>query len=184
MQQNSQVVKLNVGGKKYGTTIATLTQDGDNFFTTLIKNHEQTIKDSKYIFIDRDADYFRFILNYLRQPLTWTIPTNIDIEMLKHEADFYGLTNLLIILNKSNDFVNKYGMYNGFAIRVDSDTFNLWTLTTTIEKDFGFEDIKNGDITDLCYTISNYINKFNKIGYQFISTVTMSKRTVYLFKAK
>lgn len=63
------IVKLNIGGHKYTTTIKTLTQNGttENFFTALVSNKFTPILDDEgYYFIDRDGTYFRPILDYLR----------------------------------------------------------------------------------------------------------------------
>jgi hypothetical protein len=49
---NSQdIVKLNIGGVKYMTTVATLTSQSDNFFTALLKRDQPVQKDSDGEFV-------------------------------------------------------------------------------------------------------------------------------------
>ncbi|KAK6051605.1 K+ channel tetramerization domain protein [Cooperia oncophora] len=62
-----QVVSLNVGGQRFATSSHTLTWIPDSFFTSLLSGRIPTVRDdSGAIFIDRDPDVFRIILNYLR----------------------------------------------------------------------------------------------------------------------
>ncbi|KIH44462.1 K+ channel tetramerization domain protein [Ancylostoma duodenale] len=62
-----QIVNLNVGGHRFATSSHTLTWIPDSFFTSLLSGRIPTVRDdSGAIFIDRDPDVFRIILNYLR----------------------------------------------------------------------------------------------------------------------
>ena len=61
------IVKLNVGGQHFTTSLQTLTRDPYSMLAAMFSGrHEvQTTEDGSF-FIDRDGTYFRFILNYLR----------------------------------------------------------------------------------------------------------------------
>jgi hypothetical protein len=64
---SGDIVHLNVGGTRFSTSRITLTQICDSFFSSLLSGRIQSLKDEKgAIFIDRDPDLFRLILNYLR----------------------------------------------------------------------------------------------------------------------
>ncbi|CAF5217253.1 unnamed protein product, partial [Rotaria magnacalcarata] len=59
---------LNVGGKKYTTSIETLTRETDTFFTALFSGRWQLAVDpnDNSIFIDRNGQVFTHILEWLR----------------------------------------------------------------------------------------------------------------------
>lgn len=90
---SDQLVKLNVGGKKYITARSTLFSKGENFFTVLLENDlgdgVPCVKDEEgYIFIDRDGELFRHVLNYLRTGKLYK-PDNLPTAQLELELDFY-----------------------------------------------------------------------------------------------
>ena len=64
----NQKIGLNVGGKIYTTTRATLTSDPDSFFCAMLKGETETPLDEygNYL-IDRDGEIFRDVLNYLQR---------------------------------------------------------------------------------------------------------------------
>uniref|UniRef100_W6NAN1 Potassium channel domain containing protein n=1 Tax=Haemonchus contortus TaxID=6289 RepID=W6NAN1_HAECO len=89
-----QVVSLNVGGQRFATSSHTLTWIPDSFFTSLLSGRIPTVRDdSGAIFIDRDPDVFRIILNYLRTKQVDL--SNIAPSTLKHEAQYFGLAPLV-----------------------------------------------------------------------------------------
>ena len=56
--ENTEVVKLNVGGKKYMTTYSTLSSRGSNALTALLDNVREgrvtsTVDSDGFIFVDR-----------------------------------------------------------------------------------------------------------------------------------
>lgn len=64
---SNQIVKLNIGGYKYETTVNTLTSGNPNFFSSLLLNDIPSFQDENgYYFIDRDGKYFEPILEFLR----------------------------------------------------------------------------------------------------------------------
>ncbi|KHJ79435.1 hypothetical protein OESDEN_20919 [Oesophagostomum dentatum] len=89
-----QIVNLNVGGQRFATSSHTLTWIPDSFFTSLLSGRIPTVRDdSGAIFIDRDPDVFRIILNYLRTKQVDL--SNIAPSTLKHEAQYFGLAPLV-----------------------------------------------------------------------------------------
>lgn len=90
------IVKFNVGGKVHTTTSVTLTSAGDNFLSRLVShNMSSTLIDGAY-FIDRDGKMFTLVLNYLRMPNHYELPSEGDtLRALRQEADFYDIIALV-----------------------------------------------------------------------------------------
>nr|CAG4643955.1 EOG090X0689 [Lepidurus arcticus] len=101
--QTSDIIYLNVGGTRFGTSRQTLTWIPDTFFTAMLSGRISTLHDDTgAIFIDRDPSLFSHILNYLR-----TKEINVleyeAARALRHEADFYGITPLVRRLSLVED---------------------------------------------------------------------------------
>jgi len=65
------LVRLNVGGRRYMTTLSTLQSKGENFLTRLAEYYSRgdisvRTDEKGYIFIDRNGEVFQVILDYLR----------------------------------------------------------------------------------------------------------------------
>ena len=92
-----EVISFNVGGQRYRTLIKTLNVYESNVLNNVKQND----------FIDRDPQYFGYILNYLRYSMdldnqTIILPQNkIDILCLRNEAIYYELNDLTQIIDKS-----------------------------------------------------------------------------------
>ncbi|KAL6063038.1 BTB/POZ domain-containing protein kctd14 [Balamuthia mandrillaris] len=93
------VVKLNVGGQLFLTTLDTLQSDKDSELAALTdpSNSNRVMVDGA-IFVDRDGTHFRHILNFLRSGVL-----NIHSDLILHnellvEADFYQLQSLKDLL--------------------------------------------------------------------------------------
>ncbi|CAF1402277.1 unnamed protein product [Adineta steineri] len=99
------VVILNVGGEKYTTSIETLTQEKNTFFTLLFSRRWELEQDpeDKSIFIDRNGKMFSYILDYLRSNV---IPTNMIkdetfLQSLLIEAHYFRLHKLIHAITES-----------------------------------------------------------------------------------
>lgn len=118
-------VTLEVGGEKFRTELSTLTRCQDSIFPDLVKAVERRHaserdgrpKRDPYIFIDRDARHFRFILNYLRQGEQVMRGAALkkcdkdDLQDILYEVQYYRLTDLerlvrrkVVALKKPKDF--------------------------------------------------------------------------------
>ncbi|XP_037534272.1 SH3KBP1-binding protein 1 [Nematolebias whitei] len=92
--RSGEIIHLNVGGKRFSTSRQTLTWVPDSFFSSLLSGRISTLKDETgAIFIDRDPALFAPILNFLRTKELY--PRTINVHMLMHEAEFYGITPLV-----------------------------------------------------------------------------------------
>jgi hypothetical protein len=97
-------VRLNVGGQYFVTTKTTLCKDPQSFFFKLCQDDPSigltTDKDETGAFlIDRDAQYFTPILNYLRHGKL-IIEKNLQEEGVLEEAEFYNLQELINIVKE------------------------------------------------------------------------------------
>uniref|UniRef100_A0A6N2NLV0 Potassium channel tetramerisation-type BTB domain-containing protein n=1 Tax=Salix viminalis TaxID=40686 RepID=A0A6N2NLV0_SALVM len=89
----SSLVRLNIGGKKFCTTIDTLTQDEPDSMLAAMFRGRLTVSedpDKGYVFIDRDGKHFRHILNCLRDGVVPTL-TDAGYSELTREAEYYQL---------------------------------------------------------------------------------------------
>ena len=90
------ILKLNVGGKRFTTSLQTLATDPNSMLAAMFSSrHEvQTTEDGSF-FIDRDGTYFRFILNYLRNGELILPEGATFLAELEAEARFYQVQGLL-----------------------------------------------------------------------------------------
>ena len=103
----SKIIELNVGGTVFCTTINTLLSEKNSLFETLInKETEQVestvLKDSNNrIFLDRDGPLFNYVLDYLRNKLSFVPPEHlIETNRLRIEAEYYKLDDMVKLLNE------------------------------------------------------------------------------------
>eukprot|EP01080_Neovahlkampfia_damariscottae_P008903 gene8903-851_t len=89
---------LNIGGKRFMTSLETLTQKKGNFFSAMFSGQFNSHPDDEgEYFIDRDPTYFEIILNHLRYPEKHVDFTHFNARQLKdfqYEVDFYGIETL------------------------------------------------------------------------------------------
>ncbi|CAF0794126.1 unnamed protein product [Adineta steineri] len=95
-------VILDVGDIKYTTSIITLTREKNTFFTALFSEQRELERDpnDNSIFIDRNGDLFKHILEYLRtDKIHNDIMTNESLrQRLIIEAKYFCLHNLIHLL--------------------------------------------------------------------------------------
>jgi len=100
----SSTVKLNVGGKIYKTTLDTLRKDPDSMLCAMFSGRHELKPDEEdgAYFIDRDAELFRYILNYLRSGELRCPNDKILQEDLLAEAKFYQVKGIIAQLEVEN----------------------------------------------------------------------------------
>ena len=91
-------IKLNVGGKIFETTLATLRRFPGTLFHEILEGEEEKSmikREDGTLFLDRCPEYFNFILNRLRNPEGAQIQPEDEMgrKMLDIEIKFYKLTN-------------------------------------------------------------------------------------------
>lgn len=106
----AQIVRLNIGGTKYLTSMATLSARGSNFFVALVENDKSgrcawhlcafsratrivSPKDEKgFYFVDRNGRIFELILDYLRNGKL-VVPPSTPLASVLLEMDYYGISH-------------------------------------------------------------------------------------------
>ncbi|KAM1737988.1 hypothetical protein ACFX11_013858 [Malus domestica] len=106
---SSSLIRLNIGGKKFCTTIDTLThREPDSMLAAMFSGRHSLCQDAEkgYVFLDRDGKHFRHILNWLRDGVVPTLKDSIYSELLR-EAEYYQLLGLMdginAVLNKKRE---------------------------------------------------------------------------------
>ncbi|KAM1078835.1 hypothetical protein ACFX13_013955 [Malus domestica] len=98
---SSSLIRLNIGGKKFCTTIDTLThREPDSMLAAMFSGRHSLCQDAEkgYVFLDRDGKHFRHILNWLRDGVVPTLKDSIYSELLR-EAEYYQLLGLMDGIN-------------------------------------------------------------------------------------
>lgn len=96
-QAPSSVVRLNIGGTKFWTTVDTLThREPDSMLAAMFSGRHTvcTDPDKGYIFVDRDGQHFRHILNWLRDGVIPILRDHECLELLR-EAEYFQLLGLI-----------------------------------------------------------------------------------------
>merc|ERR1719242_2127755 len=95
----SNIVNLNVGGAKFATTKSTLQKSG--YFKALLSGKfGDKLQDGSY-FIDKNGEYFKYLLEYMRSGYV-AIPSAYA-SILQLEARFYQINlNLKEIIQRIN----------------------------------------------------------------------------------
>ncbi|TVU48328.1 hypothetical protein EJB05_07961 [Eragrostis curvula] len=90
---SSSPVLLNIGGKKYATTVETLTQrEPDSMLAAMFSGrhtlpHHPT---TGMVFVDRDGKHFRHVLNWLRDGAI-PVLSESEYQQLLREAEYYQM---------------------------------------------------------------------------------------------
>ncbi|VWU50588.1 kelch protein K13 [Hepatocystis sp. ex Piliocolobus tephrosceles] len=140
------MIDINVGGVVFETSRHTLTQQKDSFIDKLLSGRFHVTRDKQgRIFLDRDSELFRIILNFLRNPLTVPIPKNLsESEALLKEAEFYNIKFLPFPLVFSMggfdgiDYLNSMEMLD-----INQQCWRMCTPMTTKKAYFGSAVLNN-----------------------------------------
>ncbi|KAK2638284.1 hypothetical protein Ddye_026079 [Dipteronia dyeriana] len=101
VSDSASMVRLNVGGKKFCTTLDTLThREPDSMLAAMFSGRHTVSRDTEkgYVFVDRDGKNFRHILNWLRDGVVPTLTGSKYLELLR-EAEYYQLLGLIEKIN-------------------------------------------------------------------------------------
>lgn len=95
-------VHLNVGGRVYTTSLETLTSHPNSRISKLFNGEIPVVLDTinHQYFIDRDGNYFRFVLNYLRTGKSNISEKFEELSGLLEEAKYFGLNGMVRELNE------------------------------------------------------------------------------------
>jgi len=94
-----EIVKFNVGGKKFSTRKESLLKYRDSLFHKIAVSERFNF--SQEIFFDRSPKFFPYILDYLRgNEFNYTRFSRDEIEELLLEAEYYELTDVVELLKE------------------------------------------------------------------------------------
>jgi len=147
-------IKLDVGGEKFSTSKSTLCSsfEPNSFFSSMFSGRHSLHKDSEdYYFIDRDGRHFRYILNYLRDPLNFVMPTEPEVKQeLLVEADYYMLERFSKIANSKEapKFSVKYDLAKLSNVILINDTLSASSVpaVSTYGNAIGSPGISSGTL--------------------------------------
>lgn len=91
--QQPKMVRLNVGGQLFTTSLTTLNSQPDSMLGAMFSGRHGLFqdKDGAY-FIDRDGSEFRHVLNFLRDGESCFLPEDsVELEELLKEAEYYQI---------------------------------------------------------------------------------------------
>ena len=101
------MIKLNVGGTLFTTTVATLTKYPDSMLAAMFNPESERPPaekdDNGNFFMDRDPRAFEYILQFLRNARLPKEIVGCSIEQVEWEADYFSLQELLDIIGKRKD---------------------------------------------------------------------------------
>ena len=97
-----EIIKLNIGGHKFTTSLQTLRSDHNSMLGVMFSGRHPIMKQGdRSIFIDRDGRHFHLILNYLRGTISSAEQLSDDriiLSDLSTEAEYYQLQGLIDII--------------------------------------------------------------------------------------
>ncbi|KAJ1420600.1 BTB/POZ protein [Ochromonadaceae sp. CCMP2298] len=117
------IVKLDVGGVRFTTSLTTLVRFPDTMIGCMFSGRHALPKgDDGHFFIDRDGKHFQHILNFLRKPEAYKVEvTGAAVGELRRECEYYGIDELMVT-EKSLLYHNAFGEAQGkIAVRVCCD---------------------------------------------------------------
>ena len=97
------MIKLNVGGTLFTTTVATLTKYPDSMLAIMFNPERRRAAekdDNGNFFLDRDPKAFRVILQFLRNARLPEDIVGCGIDQVEWEADYFGLQEILKIIGE------------------------------------------------------------------------------------
>lgn len=141
----ASVVRLNVGGTIYTTTLDTLRAVPDSLFGRMFDPDLSLgmvpTDDDGNIFFDRDPEVFRWVLDFLRRRGRCVgLPRPELIPLLRDEADYFGLVKLVESLEDNGK-------------RIDYQA--LTTLLSTTEKNLSGCDMRDTDLSWVDFSDAN-----------------------------
>ncbi|XP_021826801.1 FH protein interacting protein FIP2-like [Prunus avium] len=115
--KKSSVIRLNIGGNKFCTSVDTLTQREPNSMLAAMFSGRHNVVceedcEKGYVFIDRDGTHFRHILNWLRDGTVPLLEERCKYSELLREAEYFQLVGLTeeihaFLNKKENDQIAK-----------------------------------------------------------------------------
>jgi hypothetical protein len=135
VQHFEPIVKLDVGGVRYTTSLTTLRRFPDTMIGCMFSGrHALPKEEDGYFFVDRDGTHFRHILNFLRSPEGYKVEVRgADARELRRECAYYGIDQLMVGVEKRLPYVNHEHAAQG-SIAVLADGAGVLTIRDSGEE--------------------------------------------------
>ena len=98
---NSSTIRLNVGGTSYEVSRSTIEKYPDTMLARMISESwssddsgDESDKDKKALFIDRDGERFRYVLDYMRDGSDVSLPVLVSKEGFLKDLEYFGFENV------------------------------------------------------------------------------------------
>lgn len=96
MTSNTEIVNFNVGGVQYHVARDTLLNAEDTMLSKFVSDKWTAGHNQEIIFIDRDGERFKYILDWYRDRKI-IVPKTVALDAVKSDAKFFGLPEDAII---------------------------------------------------------------------------------------
>lgn len=185
------MIKLNIGGQIFITTAETINSEY-SMLTAMIKNENPASMVEGALFIDRDPNVFRWILNYLRGSKILPKKYSTDMYLLLEEASYFAVDGLVTRIRhllspsfKKGDFVSVRG--SKFTIvNIERNCYIVQRLNGKFKIDIeenmeptqievndvvmAYSKINQKKMPGVCMAISNkkYTIQFNNAGQETV----------------
>jgi len=123
--KKKRIVKLNIGGTIFTTSLSTLTSQ-ETFFSAMLSGSFDIVEDENgAYFIDRDPRNFHLILNYLRgQEIFFDDLSPMQIKELASDCQFYQVEGLLCLMQEKGlvEIADAKSLVDEFVFKSDRDS--------------------------------------------------------------
>ncbi|XP_062585179.1 BTB/POZ domain-containing protein KCTD6-like [Saccostrea cucullata] len=123
--ENNEVILLNVGGFIYYTTRATLVKYPNSTLGLMMNGDTPISRDQNGIFIDRDGQMFRYILNFCRSGKLCLPQQFSDYDLLENEAEFYQIEPLVTSIKSSRQQAMKENQGFNYIEIVEEKSYSI-----------------------------------------------------------
>jgi hypothetical protein len=137
------LVQLDVGGMLYKVALDTLMRHPDTMLAKLVSEiwRGSPCAQGDPIFIDRDKDLFKYILEWYRDD-TIIIPRTVAIAALRNEVRFFSLPDDVVIKQEKLSTVECCEGMKIFQPRDENTLFAAWGLEQAIKEGY----LKNSQV--------------------------------------
>ena len=98
---NSATIRLNVGGTSYEVSRSTIEQYPDTMLARMVSeawnsddSGDESDKDKKALFIDRNGERFQYVLDYMRDGSNVSLPVLVSKEGFLKDLEYFGFENV------------------------------------------------------------------------------------------
>jgi hypothetical protein len=147
LRSNGEIVKFNIGGKKFHTNKNTLLKEPDSLLARLVESERIDLNEE--LFFDRNPKYFPYILDYLRHnKFNLKRFKKNEIKELQEEVDYYEVKLMITKITGLKQFFNEQNTEITFVDFQSNGTYvyNGTTAGTNLVSDLSDKSLSKGKI--------------------------------------